>query len=347
VVQIQSAGRHSFAIRSDGVLFGWGSNSYGVLSPDKTIAELDQPQRIASLPKVKQVASGNWHACAVTETNEVWCWGRSYGGALGNGSMKDRSFVAPVHVDGLANVAEVAADSASAMGARSFFRLHDGTVLFVGVVPGHETAKLTPWKPFAPAKQIVTEGYSACAVKTSGQVTCEGLVIGTDYQFKLGYEDRPLPHLASVANMTLGPQHACVVSAEGQVSCWGSEEYLKFDFGQFNGNASLPAPRKVPGLSEVKTTAICGAQTCAITQSGQVHCWTRHDGDWLPSDREIPPPAKPKQLALNLDIAEVSLCGSRPCFLDRKGRVFCVRPNSKVTPIADITFEDLTEVRFR
>jgi hypothetical protein len=333
IVQLQGAGRHTFALRSDGVVFGWGTNSYGVLSPDKSITNVAKPQRILGLPKARQVASGDWHACAVTETGEVWCWGRSYGGALGNGSMKDKSFLPPSRVDGVVNVADISADGGSEMGARSFFRLNDGSVSYVGVVPGSVTAKAAALKHFAPAKQVVTEGYTACAVKTSGKVVCQGLLVGSPMEIKLGYLDRPLPYLPAIDKMALGPTHACAVTAEGHAYCWGSEELAKLDVERYNRNdTALPAPRRVAGLANVVDIAIGGAQTCATTRDGQVVCWTRHDDPSRIGSREEFPAAKPEALKLDLDVTAVVLCGAERCFLDRGGRVFCMRGNPNPQP---------------
>lgn len=67
VRQIACGGAHFLALRSDGVVVGWGYNDYGQAAPP-------------SLAGVVQVAGGDRHSVAVHENGSVTCWGdRTYG----------------------------------------------------------------------------------------------------------------------------------------------------------------------------------------------------------------------------------------------------------------------------
>ena len=325
IVQIQAAGQHTFALRSDGTLFGWGSNTYGVLSTDKALSQVATPRRIEGLPKVSQVSSGAWHACAITETEDVICWGRSFGGALGNGSMKDESFVPPARVAGISNVSEVAANSQSADGERTYFRKDDGNVFYVGVVHGYARAKLQPAERLAQAAQIATNAHTACAVKTSGAVVCEGLLLGIAYESKLGYTDKPLPHLPKVRKVALGPYHACAVTAQGQVYCWGSEEATAFDRSGYSEDTDanrLPVPRRVDGLKDVVDIAVWRSDTCVVQRDGRAFCWKRQDEAMIGKATPVPP-ARPQEMVGISEVAATSMDSVRVCYLDRDGQVFC------------------------
>lgn len=65
-----SFSRHALGLRSDGVLFGWGQDTYG------------QASLPPNLPPVVALAAGEAHSAVVTETGEVICWGLDEQGQL-------------------------------------------------------------------------------------------------------------------------------------------------------------------------------------------------------------------------------------------------------------------------
>ena len=73
--------------------------------------------------------------------------------------------------------------------------------------------------------------------------------------------------------LALGADHTCALS-EGLVYCWGRNDY-----GQLGDGAVSPTPSAVPvevsGLAGVIQVAAGRDHTCALTASGEVHCWGR------------------------------------------------------------------------
>lgn len=75
----------------------WGNNTYGQLGNGSTTPSLT-PVNVSGLSSdVKAISLGANHACAITNTNGVKCWGK--GANLGNGSYTNNS--TPVNVSGL------------------------------------------------------------------------------------------------------------------------------------------------------------------------------------------------------------------------------------------------------
>jgi alpha-tubulin suppressor-like RCC1 family protein len=71
------------------------------------------PTEVQGLPgKVKKVALGLSHVCALTETDEVWCWGSNYYHELGNETGVD-SPVPVVFQNSPASVTDVYAGTMS------------------------------------------------------------------------------------------------------------------------------------------------------------------------------------------------------------------------------------------
>jgi alpha-tubulin suppressor-like RCC1 family protein len=100
---------HSCAVVNGGVQC-WGGNQYGQLgnnSPPPVSANPDfnsslVPAQVYGVTSgVRAVAAGDNFACALVGTG-VWCWGDNSGGALGNNSLGNNSFV-PVQVNGLSS----------------------------------------------------------------------------------------------------------------------------------------------------------------------------------------------------------------------------------------------------
>ena len=79
------------AIKNDGTLWTWGSNSYGGLG-DNTIVKKSSPvQTIAYGTNWQQVACGNFHTAAIKTDGTLWSWGRNLNGQLGNNTVTNRS----------------------------------------------------------------------------------------------------------------------------------------------------------------------------------------------------------------------------------------------------------------
>ncbi|PKN24542.1 MAG: hypothetical protein CVU65_11485 [Deltaproteobacteria bacterium HGW-Deltaproteobacteria-22] len=103
VVQV-SAGKLFTCARNSVGVFCWGRNDYGQLSVSTTTPFLSTPQAITGMSNSLSVSAGGQHACNVTITGAVYCWGRNDFGQLGNAAPSTH---VPTVVAGLPAVAEV------------------------------------------------------------------------------------------------------------------------------------------------------------------------------------------------------------------------------------------------
>jgi len=108
---------HSLAIRTDGTLWAWGSNSYGQLG-DGTTTTRTTPVQVVGLTGVSYItgsrggclADGTLRGCfslAVKSDGTIWAWGYNDHGQLGDGTTSSKT--TPVKVSGKGNVTIVAA----------------------------------------------------------------------------------------------------------------------------------------------------------------------------------------------------------------------------------------------
>ena len=71
----------------DATAYCWGDNTYGQTGQAPSSTPVATPSLVHVQDPVVQVAVGSRHACAVTATGDIWCWGDNNFGELGNGTI--------------------------------------------------------------------------------------------------------------------------------------------------------------------------------------------------------------------------------------------------------------------
>lgn len=225
---------HSCAVLGDGTVRCWGGNAAGQLGDGTTNGSSTPVQVTTSsgnLTDVVAVSVGDFHACAVTVTGAVYCWG----GVLGNGSSSNTTRAAAVSLSGPA--LEVAAGGAHscaliAGGAVQCWGLGSSGQLGNGSTGNSPTAvNVTLYSNRA---THIGVGIShSCAVLDNGLVRCWGaggagqLGNGANFDFSVSspvFSDPSSSYLLSgVVGVAGGLTFTCAVrNSLGGISCWGS-----------------------------------------------------------------------------------------------------------------------------
>jgi len=89
--QVSCGSDHTMAIKYDGTLWGWGSNTNGRLGDNTTTSKSSPVQVVGSSTNWKQVSCGQTHTAAVKTDGTLWCWGDNNVGQLGDNSTTHRS----------------------------------------------------------------------------------------------------------------------------------------------------------------------------------------------------------------------------------------------------------------
>jgi alpha-tubulin suppressor-like RCC1 family protein len=244
----------------------WGANENAQLGRAPS-AEAGPPARVQGLPLVTRIFAGGSNTCAQAGPGALLCWGANESGQLRDGKVVARPTPAPV--PGTESLTRVAIGNRGRAGSRtpdltknaSYIcgLTRDGRVLCWG---DNDTGQLgdgtridravpTPVLGIDDAIMIDVGDVHACALRRTGRVLCWGRnEFGAVGDGTMGPSTvRPSPvevqGLADVAGIALGGAHSCARRRDGEILCWGVN-----NFGQLGDGSNVlwPAPHPVVGL---------------------------------------------------------------------------------------------------
>jgi alpha-tubulin suppressor-like RCC1 family protein len=171
--QVSAGNGHTVAIKTDGILWGWGSCSRGQLGNGVTTGNISTPiTTFAGGTNWKQVSAGSQHTTAIKTDGTLWTWGYARDGQLGNAQTTNRSTPVTTFAGGT-NWKQVNSGNLQTAGIKT-----DGTLWVWGngisgqLGDGTTTSKIsTPITTFAGGTnwKQVTMGYRVSgAIKTDG-----------------------------------------------------------------------------------------------------------------------------------------------------------------------------------
>lgn len=183
-----------------------------------------------------------------------------------------------------------------------------------------------------------TMGRQACAVLTTGKVSCWG---GENQNGSLGRgfagpppsgptlsEAAEVQGLEDVSIVTGYDNSWCAVKKNGELWCWGENEFDIFGVDSDKTKQSL-APMKV-AIPEVVDVAINGTALCATQKKGTINCFGFGSNDIFPTASKQYPKAGKLWPGAKLDSPTevVTASHSMLCFLGAGDKVSCFGENS-------------------
>jgi alpha-tubulin suppressor-like RCC1 family protein len=169
--QISLGYSHAAAIKTDGTLWTWGSNSRGQLGTNDTTQRSTPVTTFSGGTDWKQVSSGQDHTAAIKTDGTLWTWGYGNLGRLGNAQITDRSTPVTTFAGGT-NWKQVSSSSQHTAAIKT-----DGTLWTWGsggngrLGNANTTNRSTPVTTFAGGtnwKQVSFGNFHAAAIKTDG-----------------------------------------------------------------------------------------------------------------------------------------------------------------------------------
>jgi alpha-tubulin suppressor-like RCC1 family protein len=256
-------------------------------------------------PVYRQVSVGENSACAITAEGGIKCWGNTAGGQIGGSSPAQ---VAGLTMGATAVAVSQLGDFACAVVDGAAWCWGDNTVGQLGDAPGPCVSSSNPVptssSPVAVSgltsgvTDIATGGTFACAITAGQHVWCWGATntgsyfpdeadqLGNGSTLDGGPECPDSSYagtavygpvqvttlagpLTGASAVAAGIEFACAVVANGNVECWGANDY-----GQLGNGTTTDSvvPVQVTGLTGVTSLAAGSYAACAVAM-GNVSCW--------------------------------------------------------------------------
>ena len=277
--QVAGGYNHTAAIKTDGTLWTWGLNAYGILGDNTTTDRSTPVTTFAGGTNWKQVACGSNHTAAIKTDGTLWAWGGG-GTAVPVGNNVQSSIYTPVTTfAGGTNWKQVACGNNHTVaiktdgtlwtwGSNSYGQLGDNTV----------TQRNTPVTTFAGGtnwKQVACGGSNTAAIKTDGTLWTWG---SNDFG-QLGdntiiSRSTPVTTFAGGTNwkqVACGVLHTAAIKTDGTLWTWGYNDY-----GQLGDNTTIQQSIPVTtfsGGTNWKQVSGGGGQTGAIKTDGTLWVW--------------------------------------------------------------------------
>ncbi|MBI5351845.1 MAG: hypothetical protein HZB50_04330 [Chloroflexi bacterium] len=257
----------------------------GTLTPTFTPTFTPTPTAtpLVALDSAESIITGFGHACVLTTTGGIKCWGLNDKGQLGLGSTGTNSS-APIAVPWLTNnvLAVSAGDYHTCALTTGGGVMCWGYNLYGQLGNGSSGAGTDSDVPVDVSGMsngmtaISSSGYHSCALTSGGGVKCWG----KNNRGQLGnnsYDDSNVP--VDVSGLTSGVsaiaangESTCALTNGGGVKCWGYNNY-----GQLGNDSTTTSstPVDVTGLASAVSALGKGNlyHACAVTSGGGVKCW--------------------------------------------------------------------------
>ena len=206
--QVSTGDSLTCGLRTDGTLACWGYDRYGLGTPPAGT--------------FTQVSLGDSHACGLKTDGTVACWGADgeYQAEPPAGTFT-QVIASYVHTCGLKT---------------------DGTSACWGRNSSGESSP-----PAGTFTQISSIGQNTCGLKTDGPVACWGD----------NYSGQSTPPADTFTQVAAGSSHTCGLRTDGTLACWGD-----------NGDG-----RSTPPAGTFTQVAAGVSNTCGLRTNGTLACW--------------------------------------------------------------------------
>ncbi|MCC7535702.1 MAG: hypothetical protein IT379_05790 [Deltaproteobacteria bacterium] len=293
-VAMDIGSQHTCVASPMGALRCWGSNGSWELGTSDEPAAFE-PLVVMGVGGVVGIGAGQNHTCVVIGSGFVACWGANGRGQLGDGTTTRRAL--PDVVEALDDAVQVASGYEFSCALRETSAVDCWGANDVGQLglTGSTDYRTTPVTvdTFEGASSIAAGQGHACVV-TPTALLCWGSNV--DGQLGNGGAGLVLPRPVivrvpgTVVEVAAGTDHTCARNDAGEVYCWGRNDRGSVGDGSTSTVVFSPVLVSLPS----RATAVGAGldATCAVLETGDVHCWGRNEdgqlGDGSRIDQRAP-----------------------------------------------------------
>jgi alpha-tubulin suppressor-like RCC1 family protein len=280
---VEGGDSHSLALKTDGTVWAWGSNSSGQLGPSVARGSSTYtPAQVAGAYGSQAIAAGSIHSLALRTDGTVRAWGHNGMGQLGTNSVSYESSI-PQAVHNLSGVRAIAAGCYHSLALKT-----DGTVWAWGSNSWGQLGAFTDnsfgqMESLIPVKVMNLSGVQAIAAGCDHSLAlgADGTVWawGSNHHGQLGsglatglstHTPIRVAGLSKVTSVAGGDNHSLALRTDGRVWAWGDNRS-----GQLgNGNTTTTGtPVQVASLTKVQKIAGGGSHSLALKEDGTAWAW--------------------------------------------------------------------------
>jgi hypothetical protein len=309
--EVEAGTDHTCVLRSDGAITCWGR---------------DEDGQVSSAPggtDYRALALGTYHSCAINWKSEIECWGSDDQGRV-TGAPTGNGFTALW----AGSMGTCAADSTGALvcwgdpiletdvpGGTDYFTvtIHESSACAINgdrdvICWGEQSGSD---KDLLSATPVLSscDGGRGTDVSVSGDcddTDASASVVDTSY---VDMDGDAVGRSGNFNELAVGAYHACGVTDQGRVECWGLDDYLQV--------SAAPAEADYTDVVAYGGTyhGAVGGVSCALNTAGELNCWGYIDGG--ASSTWVDPP-----VGLT-GVAELVEAPYGACSLDSVGAVQC------------------------
>jgi alpha-tubulin suppressor-like RCC1 family protein len=303
------------------------------MQEDAGPSRCDQTQNVCP---AAQLSLGGTHACVITDSRDLLCWGDDAEGQRGRDLdvlMGARAADAGDYIYGFARVFD-AVRLVSAGGAHTCAVLDNGFTECWG--RGREGQVNGSARRMASEEPVVVPIADVLAISAGGAHTCaatlQGVMCWGDNRYGQSGRDlsvastepQLVPGTQGATQVASGARHTCALFGDGHVACWGE---LIDAAGEPHITTQATA---VPGLRGAQLISAGGGHSCALT-SDAVMCWGHNENGQLGDGTLISHATAAPVLELEAGAGDVAAGGGEvdgqlvghTCSMDRASRVWC------------------------
>ncbi|MDB4972268.1 MAG: repeat domain protein [Myxococcaceae bacterium] len=281
-------------------------------------------------PALERVVSVFSQSCVVRD-RELFCWGQDDSGQVGVPGAAPK--LSPVRVDASAFV-DVCAGELHSCALRS-----NGAALCWGDnghgqlgVGDFQMRELPTELGALRFQTIACGGRGSCAITLRGELYCWG----ENLEGRLGQADAspqstgtlpdsPVPVAVRsdlrFERVSLGQGHACAISTEGALFCWGRNS--EGQLGVRDAAVQLRAPAEVEPGTLYAAIAAGQRHSCAVDRGGRLSCWGDNSESLLGLHSDLPIVRTPSLVDDSADYRAVSASWFHTCALTKSGSLLC------------------------
>ncbi|MCU0675581.1 MAG: hypothetical protein MUE69_22660 [Myxococcota bacterium] len=280
-------GERSTCALAGNELFCWGDDP-GRLGLTDVEADTTRPQRVLGAGGVtlfRRASIGAGHGCAprFSDPPSVYCFGRN--DFSQSGGELSATLVAPAASPMLGSAFSVSAGDRHTCAIRtttpSVVCWGDNDFGQLGVASATTETAGVPQSAMLRAFSIAAGATFTCALRDPDRrPVCFGdnrnSQCGASVQREVSRTVVPLDAAIVPSGIDAGDAHACVVSEDGEIWCWGSNAAGQLGTG-VDAGPSTAMPRRALGDGYVEVHAAAD-RTCGLRADGSLWCWGRGDG---------------------------------------------------------------------